>query len=312
MTADEQMPAPHWLVTGPRDKPTAFVIVIAARRLQGNIVESVKQLIENSRIVINSITVIAFGQSLEISVSVTTQQAWGLFHKLLQAGVVNGFDTFVTPVDERVKKLLVCDMDSTIVQTETLDEIALLAGFGEQVSRITERAMQGEIDFNHALKERVSLLAGQSAGMLTRIAESTPINAGAEELIARANAQGIRTILVSGGFEPIVTLVADKLGFDRYVCNKMEVVDGLITGQVLNPIVNSATKLKVLLEECEQLNILPGQACTIGDGANDMQMIQAAGMGVSYYGKPILRSATPYQINATDLMSVLYAMGIND
>lgn len=311
MKADDQFPVPDWSKPDREDTQIAFVIVVVSKYLQEIIIKDVKALLENDGVVVDCMTTLVTDKAWEIAVTVSRQQAMKLFCELSRVGLTKEFDAFVIPVAERDKKLLVCDMDSTIVQTETLDELALIAGIGDQVRQITERAMRGEIDFGNALGERVGLLAGMSADLLAQVAESTPMNEGAEKLIAQAKANGLRTVLVSGGFEPIVNVVAKKLGFDRYVCNKMEVVDGVITGKVLKPIVDSATKLAVLMEECERLNILPAQACTIGDGANDMQMIQAAGMGVSYYGKPVLRSATPYQINTSDLTSVLYAMGIS-
>ena len=158
-------------------------------------------------------------------------------------------------------------MDSTIVRSETLDDIAEKVGIGERVKAITTRAMQGEMGFSQALAERVRMLEGIAEDVFDEIANTVQFNSGAGRLIGLARQQGLRTVLVSGGFEPIVKVVADKLGFDRCVCNKIDVSNGQLTGKVLEPIVDGGTKLKVLMEECKQLAISPDQACTIGDGA---------------------------------------------
>ena len=132
-----------------------------------------------------------------------------------------------------------------------------------------------------------------------------------KKLIKLAQLQGIRTVLVSGGFRQIVKSVAEKLGFDRYVCNEVEVVNERLTGEVVEPVVDSQTKLDVLLEECRDLQIDPDQVCSIGDGANDIPMLQAAGLGIGFQGKPLVRAATPYQINTGNLEFVASIMGFD-
>lgn len=306
-------PEPYWLLNKAEDTQTGFVVVLVSMSPDDSIVKMARQfrqLLDENNIVIDSINTLSDNNVTEFFIATTTRIAWELFKKLLVLVAKVGTDVFVLPVAERKKRLLICDMDSTIVETETLDDIAARIGIGEQVSEITTRAMQGELDFRKALDERVGLLKGIPETIFDEIAQEVKFNPGAEVLINVAQQQGLRTVLVSGGFEPIVKVVATKLGFDRYVCNKTETSAGRLTGKVLEPIVDAETKLNVLKEESKQLDILPEQACTVGDGANDLPMLQAAGIGVGYKGKPLIRAGTPYQINSSSLTAILLMMGI--
>ncbi len=308
MNEQNTFPKPYWLLSGSDDKQTKFVVVLVSN--SESAVELTQQTLNKNNISIDSINALPANHATEFFISITTRVAWVLFSELLEAGAEHKFDCFVLPVAGRKKKLLICDMDSTIVQTETLDDIATVNGIGEQVSEITARAMRGELDFRKALDERVSLLKGVSADVFAEIAETVKLTDGAELLIDSARKQGMRTVLVSGGFEPVVKVVAAKLGFDRYVCNKTEIANGNLTGKVMEPIVDAKTKLNVLQEECTQLDITAERVCAVGDGANDLPMLQAAGIGVGFEGKPLVRSGTPYQINNSNLVSILLMMGI--
>lgn len=308
MNMEVQSLLPDWLLAHPANSQLESWLVVIANSKKINDIDFVFN--ELKKCGIASHLVNQTDKVADIHVSISSEQALRFFSGIHNTDLLKENDIALLPHHNRKKKILICDMDSTIVQTETLDEIARHAGIGEQVSEITDKAMRGEIDFNAALTERVKLLTGMSVNVLSDIADRTEFNQGAEILLTKAKRNGIRTVLVSGGFEPIVNTVAEKLGFDRYICNRMEINDGVITGKVEFPIVNSETKLSVLKEECKKLDIGLEQACAIGDGANDLPMIKAAGLGISYYGKPILRQATPYQINTTDLESVLYMMGI--
>jgi len=305
-----QFPKPFWLLSETGDKQTDFAVVLTSTCLSEDNIELAGQLLHDNEIVVKSSVVFSNGKVAEFSITTSTHQAWDLFRKFLSVAAKTGIDVAVIPVSTRKKKLLVCDMDSTIVQTETLDDIAAKIGIGKQVSEITARAMRGDLDFRRALDERVSLLKDMSEEIFDEIADTVQFNSGAETLLHSAQEHGIHTVLVSGGFEPIVKVVAGKLGFDRYVCNKMEVSNGRLTGKVLEPIVDGETKLKALMEECKRLTINPEQACAIGDGANDIPMLQTAGLGIGFKGKPLVRTSIPYQINSTGLESVLSVMGI--
>lgn len=310
MTEEIKFPNPYWVVTGLEDQETEFVLVLTATNLQENYIQQFKQCINDSGVYINSSSTLSSNNVIEFKITALTQKVWGLFLKLLALAVRDDFDVAALPVASRKKKLLVCDMDSTIVASETLDDVAKQAGIGEQVSEITDRAMRGEIDFRQALDERLDLLRGLSENSFNELADNVHYNRGAETLLKVCKQNAIRTVLVSGGFEPIVKTVAEKLGFDRYVCNRLQISDGKLTGKFIDPIVNASTKLGVLVEECEQLDIKPEQACCVGDGANDLPMLQTAGLGISFQGKPLLRSSLPYQLNSTGLDSILTFMGI--
>lgn len=303
-------PNPYWLLNKVEDTQIAFVVVLVSMSINDAVVNLTQQLLDENNIDIDSINTLPDKQATELFISATTQGAWEIFQKLLVLASNVDADVFVLPIAGRKKRLLICDMDSTIVQTETLDDIAASIGIGEQVREITARAMRGELDFRKALDERVTLLKGVSEKLFDEIAQEVQINLGASELINLAQKHGLRTVLVSGGFEPIVKVVAANLGFDHYVCNKAEIANGKLTGKVLEPIVDADTKLNVLKEEAKQLTITLEQACTIGDGANDLPMLQAAGIGVAYKGKPLVRAGAPYQINTSSLASILLMMGI--
>lgn len=303
---------PHWLLAATEDQEMEFAVVLTAIdfALHEGQIQQLKQYLIDHSVVINSIRNLSIEKAIEIVISISTHQVWDLFQKFLGIAVVANFDIAVLPVSIRQKKLLICDMDSTIVKTETLDDIALKVGLGEKVSEITARAMRGEMDFRQALNERVSLLKDLSEDVIDDIAENVRFNPGAEALLNAVNKNGIRTVLVSGGFETIVKVVAERLGFDRYICNRVEISNGKLTSKVLEPIVDGSTKLQVLREECQKLSINLDEACSIGDGANDLPMLQAAGLGIGFQGKPLVRASIPCQINYSGLDSVLMMMGI--
>ncbi len=310
MNETMSFPKPYWVLSEAEDTQTAFVVILVSMSANDVVVKSAQQLFDENNIDIDLINTLSDKQAIEFFISTTTQGAWQIFQKLLLLVSNADADVFVLPMAGRKKRLLICDMDSTIVQTETLDDIAASIGIGEQVSEITARAMRGELDFRKALDERVSLLKGVSETLFDEIAQEVQINFGANELINLAQKHGLRTVLVSGGFEPIVKVVAANLGFDHYVCNKAEIANGKLTGKVLEPIVGAESKLNVLKEEAKQSMFTLEQACTVGDGANDLPMLQAAGIGFAYKGKPLVRAGTPYQINSSNLTSILLVMGI--
>ena len=219
-------------------------------------------------------------------------------------------DVYVQPRDELGKRLLICDMDMTIVAAETLDEVAMLLGLGDRIAAITDRAMRGELDFDSALRERISMLAGQPARVFDEVARSLVFSPGAQILLDGARAAGVRTILISGGFEQVVFAVAKKLEFDEVYCNRLVIEDGRLTGEVMEPIVNAAYKRDKLIERAAELNIPLNACCAIGDGANDLPMVQKAGLGIAYRGKPVLRNACPCRIDHTDLSTALAFMGL--
>lgn len=212
------------------------------------------------------------------------------------------YDGIVQKVAKRHKKLLISDMDSTMITVECIDELADFVGKKAEVSTITERAMNGELNFEEALTERVALLAGMPEAVLQECYdERVKMMAGAEELIKNFKQKGGYTVLVSGGFTFFTSRVRKELGFDIDFANELEIMDGKLTGRVVPPILGKEAKLTRLQEFCNKLNICADEVLAIGDGANDLPMLLAAGLGVAYHAKPVVRAQAKAQINHCDL-----------
>ena len=243
-----------------------------------------------------------------LSVTCRPTQAWALLQTLRER--LPDADAYVQPEADRGKRLLICDMDMTIVDAETLDEVAAMLGMGEQIAAITARAMHGEIDFNTALRERISMLAGQPEQVFHDVAQKIRLNPGAKELLDGARAAGVHTVLISGGFAQVAEPVAAQLGFDEVHCNHLELEARTLTGRVREPIINADLKCQVLQHSAQALGIGLRDCCAIGDGANDLPMLAAAGLGIAYHAKPILHAATSCHIDVTDLASALHFMGV--
>ena len=194
-------------------------------------------------------------------------------------------------------QLLVSDMDSTVAAGETIVDMADALGIGPKIAEITERSMRGELDFRQALEERVMMLRGLELSTIQHIAKEVGLSDGAHELLRACRTAGLRTVLVSGGFDLIADVVGAGLGFDRVVSNRLELEGEALSGKVVDPIVTAETKESVLLAECQGLRIEPARAIALGDGANDIAMIRAAGLGVAYRGKPITREAADLAID---------------
>ncbi|PTS91200.1 MULTISPECIES: phosphoserine phosphatase SerB [unclassified Caulobacter] len=219
-------------------------------------------------------------------------------------------DFAVQALANRRKRLLIADMDSTIINVECLDELADFAGVKDKVSEITERAMRGELAFEGALRERVGMLAGLSVGALqTCYDERVQLNPGARTLVTTMAAHGARCALVSGGFTFFTRRVAEAAGFHLNRANTLIEADGRLTGQVGDPILGKEAKLAALREETAALGLTPADALAVGDGANDLAMIEAAGLGVAYRAKPIVAAQAHAKVDYTDLTTLLYFQG---
>ena len=205
----------------------------------------------------------------------------------------------------QVKGLLVMDVDSTLIMEEGIDLLGEEAGVGQQVAAITERAMRGELDFEAALRERVSLLAGLPETIFSRIADKIHFTPGAKKLVDELHARGYKIGLVSGGFHETVDRLAEQLGIDYVKANRLEIEYGFLTGHVLGDIVSKDTKVQMLKAWAQENNLELNQTIAMGDGANDLPMIQTAGIGIAFNAKPIVREQTPYQINVYDLYQVI-------
>ena len=218
-------------------------------------------------------------------------------------------DALSIPNRGRRKALLVADMDSTIVTSETLDEIAALAGLKDKVAAITARSMNGEIDFQDALRERVALLKGLDLAALEATWAKTELTPGALTLVATMRAHNAMTALVSGGFTYFTGRVAALCGFDAHRANTL-IDDGMaLTGKVGEPILDRDAKLAALQDFAAARGVKLGATLAVGDGANDLSMIQAAGMGVAFHAKPLVSAASRYRIEHADLRALLFAQG---
>lgn len=225
---------------------------------------------------------------------------------------VPGVDVVVQRADlPRRKSLLIADMDSTMITVECIDELADYAGIKPQIAAITERAMRGELDFRAALDERVACLAGLSESVIAQcLAERVEIMPGAKTLIRTMVALGAHTVLVSGGFTRFAEPVAGEIGFATAIANTLEIADGALTGRVLEPIIDSSAKLATLNAQCAALGIAPDAVVAVGDGANDIAMLEAAGLGMAYHAHPKAVAAADSAVRYGDLTVLLRAQGI--
>ena len=221
----------------------------------------------------------------------------------------DAIDAVITPAAGRRKRLLIADMDSTIVRGETLDELAVFAGMGERVAAITRRSMNGELDFAAALRERVALLRGLPLGALEQTWEGVLLSPGAAVLVQTMRAHGAYAALVSGGFTWFTGRVAALCGFDVHRANTLLDDGAALLGTVGEPILDRGAKLSALHEFSAARGIGPGDAVAVGDGANDLDMIGAAGLGVAYHAKPIVAAAAGARVDHADLRALLYIQG---
>lgn len=220
-------------------------------------------------------------------------------------------DANVVAAEGREKRVLVADMDSTIISVECIDEIADMVGLKRQVAAITEAAMRGELDFEAALTARVALLKGLETAALERVhAERVRLNPGAATLARTMAARGAATALLSGGFTFFSRQVAAAAGFAEHCANTLEIRDGRLTGAVIPPIFGRAAKLAALQALCGQAGCAPAEALAVGDGANDLAMVAAAGLGVAYRAKPALAEAADARIDHADLTALLNLQGV--
>lgn len=220
-------------------------------------------------------------------------------------------DLFVLSRANRDCRLFVADMDSTMITVECIDELADYAGLKDEIAAVTESAMRGELDFAQALTGRVALLRGLDAAMIDLCREErVKLMPGARSLVQTLRNRGARTILVSGGFVPFAQPVAEAIGFHRAVANVLHIEDGKLAGTVGEPIVDAARKRSELLAAAGDLALSPAQSLAIGDGANDIPMIEVAGLGVAYHAKPKTRAAADAAIERGDLSVLLHALGI--
>jgi phosphoserine phosphatase len=227
------------------------------------------------------------------------------------APLISLCDVCVQAIENRRKMLLISDMDSTMITVECIDELADYAGIKPQIAEITERAMQGELDFSEALRARVKLLAGLNEDVVTRcLSERVQMMPGAAILVRTMAAWGAHTVLISGGFTHFAGAVAEQIGFAEHFANQLDFANGVLTGAVTGQIVDATVKQAQLEASATAQGLSIAQTLAVGDGANDIPMIEAAGLGVAYHAKPKAAAAADFAVRHGDLTALLYAQGV--
>ncbi len=245
-------------------------------------------------------------EAAEFSLPAMPDNRWDVWADLQKMGV----DLVVLPTEGRRKKMLLADMDSTMIEQECIDELADEAGVGERVKDITARAMNGELDFEGALTERVGLLKDLDEAVIGKVlAERITFMPGGKALLATMKAQGAYAALVSGGFTAFTAKVADELGFDENRANTLLAEEGKLTGDVGRPILGREAKVQALKEITERLGLAHDDVLAVGDGANDLGMLGLAGAGVALHAKPSVAAECDIRINHGDLTALLYIQG---
>ncbi len=246
------------------------------------------------------------GIAAEFPVDTVPGNRWGVWQGLQGLGI----DMAVQPDQGRKKRLLIADMDSTMIGQECIDELADVAGIGAHVAAITARAMNGELEFEDALRERVALLAGLNAEVIGQVLmERISYAPGGRVLVATMKAAGAQAVLVSGGFTAFTESVAEGLGFHEHRANRLEIEGGKLTGRVIEPILGRQAKVDALEEITARLGLTPADALAVGDGANDLGMLHRAGTGVALHAKPAVAEQCEIRVNHGDLTALLYLQG---
>ncbi len=244
-----------------------------------------------------------------VEINVSAQLNDGMLSDIRQLMDAHAIDVFCVPAENRRKKLLLADMDATIVTGETLDDLAGAVGLKDKISAITERAMRGELDFQSALKERVAMLAGLSVSALSETLSAMTLNTGAEDVVRVMRRNGAECYLVSGGFTYFTGAIAERCVFNGHHGNVLGIEHGKLTGQVVPPVLDKDSKYRFLSQYRAELGLSVADTMAVGDGANDIPMLQEAGLGVGFQPKPLVKQAVPNWIVHTDLTSLLYIQG---
>ena len=295
----------------------AYVVTILGGEVNALALARVSHILAEHAVNIERISKLTQGQLRCVEFLITTTpelDVKAMTRKLLHAGASVGVDIAVQreSLYRRAKRLVVMDMDSTLIQVEVIDELARVAGVGEQVAEITERAMNGELDFSGALRERVALLKGLKAEALEQVYRNIPLTPGARNLVTILKRLGFKTAVISGGFQFFTDRLKADLGLDYAYANGLEIVDGIVTGEVAGTIVDGARKAQLLEEIAGKEGITLDQTIAIGDGANDLPMLGRAGLGIAFNAKARVREQADFHINQQNLDSILYLLGLSE
>ncbi len=251
---------------------------------------------------------------IELSVKGSPENEGQFRKELFKISEETGIDIayHIEDIFRRGRKLVVFDMDSTLIQAEVIDHLAMEAGVGAEVQKITEEAMNGLIDFNESFKKRLGLLQGLDESCLARIAESLPLTEGVERLTKTLKMMGYKLAIISGGFSYFGKYLQKKLGFDFVYANELEIVNGKVTGKVCGQIINGERKAQILAELATQEGLSLQQTIAVGDGANDLPMLRIAGLGVAFHAKSIVKENAKNTISNVGIDGLLYLIGIRD
>jgi len=299
----------------PKIKQIQTITVLGADK--PGIVAGISNELRRQNINIERIKMIAREElfAMEMLVGYENPVNLNLLRKALrQKGDSLGVDIIVQPEDtfREKKKLIVFDMDSTIVDAEVIDELAKVVGIGDKVSEITARGMRGEIDFRQGLRERVKLLKNTPISVLDEIANNLRLTPGSEELILTLKEMGCKVALISGGFTYFTNKIGSKLGFDYTFGNELEIKNGKLTGRIKGKIVDKEVKGKIIEELAKKEGFGRGEIVAVGDGANDQIMLKNAGLGIAFNAKEILREVADGTINKNNLKGLLYCLGFSE
>lgn len=301
------------------------IITLLGKTISAQQIASVASIITDNKLNIDSITRLTGRISLrepennpracvQLSISGTPVNIVDMRRRFMDISQKTGVDIsfHVDNIYRRNRKLVVFDMDSTLIQAEVIVELAKMAGVGEQVEKITESAMRGEIDFQESFRRRVALLKGLPVEHLNDLIKKLPLTDGADLVAKTLKGLGYKLGILSGGFTFVGEYLKDRLGFDYLYANELDIKDGMVTGNVIGEIVDGEKKAELLRTLAEKENIALEQTIAVGDGANDLPMISIAGLGVAFNAKPIVRQKASNAISSVGLDGLLYLIGIHD